>query len=255
MEKLYKIVRNLSETQYELFSAIFQLRAYNEAMRMLVVEDEHRIAAAIKKGLEQESYAVDTAFNGTDGFDLASSEEYDLIILDLMLPGMDGLTICKELRKAHIHTPILILTAKGQVQDKVQGLDSGADDYLTKPFSFEELLARTRALVRRPKTTICSTLAVGTLKLDPKLYAVTRSGTDIHLSGKEFSLLEYLMRQANTIVSKDQIIAHVWNYEADILPNTIEVYIRNLRNKVDKPFNKEKPLIQTIRGFGYKIGN
>lgn len=222
-------------------------------MRMLVIEDEHRIAAAIKKGLEQESYAVDTAFNGTDGFDLASSEEYDVIILDLMLPGMDGLTICKELRKIHIHTPILILTAKGQVQDKVEGLDAGADDYLTKPFSFEELLARIRALIRRPKTAINSFLAVGSLKLDPKSYLVTRSGKEIHLSGKEFSLLEYLMRQASTIVSKDQIIAHVWNYEADILPNTIEVYIRNLRNKVDKPFSKEKPLIHTARGFGYKI--
>lgn len=222
-------------------------------MRILVVEDEHRIAAAIKKGLEQESYAVDTAYTGTDGYDLASSESYDVIILDIMLPGMDGLTMCKQLRKIHVHAPILLLTAKGQIQDKVEGLDAGADDYLTKPFSFEELLARVRALSRRPKTTLNSSLGVGSLTLDQKIYSVTRSGVNIRLSQKEFSLLEYLMRQKGVIVSKDQIIEHVWSYESDILPNTVEVYIRNLRNKIDKPFTKEKPLIHTIRGFGYKI--
>ena len=170
-------------------------------MRILVVEDEHRIAASIKKGLEQEKHAVDLAYTGNVGFDLATTEDYDLIILDLMLPGMDGLALCRELRKRHIHTPILILTAKGQVQDKVQGLDSGADDYLTKPFSFEELLARIRALSRRPKNALDATLKAGNLTLDPKSYEVTRSGTPIQLSSKEFSLVEYLMRHANTIVS------------------------------------------------------
>ncbi|PIP15374.1 DNA-binding response regulator [Candidatus Roizmanbacteria bacterium CG22_combo_CG10-13_8_21_14_all_35_9] len=221
-------------------------------MRILVIEDEHRIANSIKKGLEQENYAVDIAYNGDDGYDLASTEEYDAIILDLMLPGMDGIKISKNLRKEKIHTPILILTAKGQIQDKVIGLDSGADDYMVKPFSFEELLARIRALIRRPKTTIDQVLTVSDLTFNPKTFAVKRSGKLIALSNKEFSLLEYLMRNKGRILSKDQIISHVWDYDADILPNTIEVYIKNLRNKIDLPF-KKNPLIKTIRGFGYKI--
>jgi len=223
-------------------------------MRILVVEDEHRIANSIKKGLEQEKYAVDVAYTGPDGFDLASTEEYDLIILDLMLPEMDGLTICRELRQNKIHIPILILTAKGQTQDKVQGLDSGADDYLTKPFSFEELLARIRALSRRPKNSLSEILTVKDLTLDTKQYSVKRNNKSIQLSVKEFSLLEYLMKSAGKIVSKDQIIGHVWDYDADILPNTVEVYIKNLRTKIDVPFKNKKPLIHTVRGFGYKIG-
>lgn len=224
-------------------------------MKILVVEDEHRIAQSIKKGLEQEHFSVDLAYNGTDGYDLASAEDYDLIILDLMLPGMDGITIEKELRKNHIHTPILILTAKGQIQDKVVGLDSGADDYLTKPFAFEELIARIRALTRRPKHAVDPTLTVGDLMVDPKTYRVMRSGTSIQLTSKEFSLLEYLMRHKGTICTKDQIIAHVWDYNSDILPNTVEVYIRNLRTKIDNPFASAHPLLHTIRGFGYKISN
>ncbi|OGG11553.1 DNA-binding response regulator [Candidatus Gottesmanbacteria bacterium RBG_13_45_10] len=223
-------------------------------MRILVVEDEHRIAQSIKKGLEQEKYAVDVAYTGSDGFDLAASEDYDIIILDLMLPEMDGLTICQELRKKQIHTPVLVLTAKGQVENKVTGLDAGADDYITKPFSFEELLARIRALIRRPKTVIETKLTVSDLSLDSTSYVVTRKNKLIQLSNKEFSLLEYLMRNADKILTKDQIINHVWNYEADILPNTVEVYIRNLRNKIDNPFTPTKPLIHTVRGFGYKIG-
>ena len=223
-------------------------------MRILIVEDEHRIANSIKKGLEQEHYAVDVVYNGTDGFDLASSEDYDLIILDLMLPGMDGVTICKELRQKKIHTPILILTAKGQIQDRVEGLDAGSDDYLIKPFAFEELLARVRALTRRPKSSLSNTLAVADLQLDTILYEVRRGNTMIILSNKEFSLLEYLMRHKDQLLTKEQIISHVWNYDADILPNTVEVYIRNLRNKIDRPFKERKSLIHTIRGFGYKIG-
>ena len=214
-------------------------------MRILVVEDEHRIANSIKKGLEQEKYAVDVAYTGDDGYDMAASEDYDLIILDLMLPGMDGMQICKKLREEKNHTPILILTAKGQVQDKVSGLDNGADDYLTKPFSFEELLARVRALGRRPAEMLDKTLKVGKIDLDPVKFTTVVNGKEVRLSSKEFSLLEYLMRQAGQIVTKDQIIAHVWNYEANILPNTIEVYIRNLRKKGVE--------ISTIRGFGYKI--
>ncbi len=223
-------------------------------MKILIVEDEHRIAGAIKKGLEQEKYTVDIAYDGIEGFDLAVSEDYDLIILDLMLPGMDGYAICKNLRKQRIHIPILILTAKGQIQDKVEGLDCGADDYLTKPFAFEELLARIRALIRRPPQQMNTSLTILDLTLNPKTFMVVRDGREIHLSSKEYSLLEYLIRHKNTIVSKENIIQHVWNYDSDILPNTIEVYIRNLRNKIDRPFTKNKPLIQTIRGFGYKIG-
>lgn len=224
-------------------------------MRILVVEDEHRIANAIKKGLELEKYAVDVAFDGSDGYDLAAGEDYDLIILDLLLPGMDGMKFCQELRKNNNHTPILILTAKGQIQDKVKGLDSGADDYLTKPFSFEELLARIRAIIRRPKTAVSETLKVGDLSLNTNLYSVERSGNKIILTSKEFSLLEYLMRNPGRIIKKDQIIAHVWDYDADILPNTVEVYIKNLRNKIDIPFKNKQTLIHTVRGFGYRIGS
>lgn len=224
-------------------------------MRVLVVEDEHRIANSIKKGLEQERYAVDVAYNGTDGFDLASTEDYDAIILDLLLPGMDGLKICRKLREEGKHTPILILTAKGQTQDKVTGLDSGADDYLTKPFSFEELLARIRALTRRPKNSLPIVLTVEDLQLNTQNFEVKRGKQKIKLSSKEFSLLEYLMRHTRQTMTKEQIISHVWDYDADILPNTVEVYIRNLRRKIDLPFQNKKPLIHTVRGFGYKIGD
>lgn len=236
-----------------VFSAIFQSEPYNIGMRILIVEDEHRIATAVKKGLEQERYAVDVAFSGTDGFDLASTEEYDVIVLDRMLPGMDGLQLCKELRSQKNHTPILLLTAKSQTSDRVEGLDAGADDYLPKPFAFEELVARIRALSRRSKHMTTMQLAVGTLTLNPNTFSVTRSGRAIQLSSKEFSLLEYLMRHARSVLTKEQIIAHVWNYDADILPNTIEVYIKNLRAKIDQPFKHEQPLIKTVRGFGYKI--
>lgn len=223
-------------------------------MRILVVEDEHKIANSIKKGLEQESYAVDVAYDGNSGYDLASTEEYDVIVLDLMLPGMDGMEICKKLRADKIHTPILILTAKGQLGDKVEGLNAGADDYLVKPFAFEELLARIRALFRRPKEAIATILSYKDLSLNPLTFEVKRKDEQIKLSNKEFSLLEYLMRHPKQIFTKEQIIGHVWNYDADILPNTVEVYIGYLRNKIDRPFTKDSPLIHTVRGFGYKIG-
>jgi len=223
-------------------------------MRILVVEDEHRIANSIKKGLQLEKYAVDLAYTGTDGFDLASTEDYDLILLDLMLPGMDGLEICKELRQKQIHTPILILTAKGQIDDKIRGLDSGADDYLTKPFSFEELLARIRALTRRPPNSLDNILTIGDLTLNIQTFEVKRRNKNITLSNKEFSLLEYLMRHPHQIIKKEQIINHVWDYESNILPNTVEVYIKNLRQKIENPFPGQGSLIYTVRGFGYKIG-
>lgn len=223
--------------------------AYNiGAMRILVVEDEHRIANAIKKGLEQEKYAVDVAYTGDDGWDMAVSEDYDVIILDLMLPGQDGETIIRKLRQKQIHTPVLILTARGQTVDKVQGLNAGADDYLTKPFSFEELLARVRALSRRPQGSLNPVLEIGDLKLDTLAYEAKRGNEQVPLSNKEFSLLEYLMRNAHKVLTKAQIISHVWDYDADILPNTVEVYVKALRRKIGQN------LIKTVRGFGYRMG-
>lgn len=219
-----------------------------------MVEDEHKIANSIKKGLEQERYAVDVTYSGTDGYDMASVESYDLIILDLMLPGMDGMAICKKLRGQNNHTPVLILTAKSQIDDKVNGLNCGADDYLTKPFSFEELLARIRALLRRPREALNSKLSVKDLTMDTAGYRVTRGDAMINLSNKEFALLDYLMRNPNKILKKDTIIAHVWDYDANILPNTVEVYIKNLRDKIDTPFPLVPPLIHTVRGFGYLLG-
>lgn len=218
-------------------------------MRILVVEDEHRIAVAIKQGLEDERYAVDVAHDGERGLDLGSSGDYDCLILDLMLPKLDGLTVAKKLRGSGVHTPILMLTAKGELRDRVSGLDSGADDYLPKPFAFEELLARLRALSRRPQNTLGNTLSVADLILDPVKITVVRGVRPLDLSKKEFSILEYLLRHQGSVLSKDQLIAHVWDYDADVLPNTVEVNIRNLRRKLGKP-----DLIKTIRGFGYKIG-
>ena len=216
-------------------------------MRILVIEDEHRIATALKKGLEQERYAVDLAYTGNDGYELATGEDYDLIVMDLMLPMMDGNTICSKLRKENIHTPILMLTAKSQVSDKVRGLDNGADDYLTKPFAFEELLSRIRALLRRPKEETSNELMSGSISMDTKTFEVKVGDKPITLSSKEYSLLEYLLRHKNMIVSKDQIISHVWDYDSDILPNTVEVYIKKLRAK--------GIAITTMRGFGYKLDN
>lgn len=222
-------------------------------MRILVIEDEHKIATAIKKGLEQEKYAVDVEYDADSGYGAALNEPYDVMIIDRMLPGsMEGMEIARKLRAKNIHTPILLLTAKDQVRDRVSGLNAGADDYLVKPFSFEELLARVRALLRRPAEAKSNVLKVGDLTLDTTNYNVKRAGKPITLSSKEFALLEYLMRNAGQVLSKHSIIAHVWNFDADILPNTVEVYIGYLRNKIDKPF-KRRPLLQTRRGFGYKI--
>lgn len=223
-------------------------------MRILVVEDEHKIANSVKKGLEQESFAVDVAYDGTEGYDLASTEPYDVILLDVMLPGMSGMEICENLRKNKIHTPILMLTARGEIDDRVKGLNTGADDYLVKPFAFEELVARIRAIARRPKETTSTTLEVDTLSLDTTSYDVKRAGKSIELTRKEFALLAFLMRHSGQTLSKEQIMESVWSYEADILPNTVEVYMGYLRNKIDRGFPKEQKLVHTVRGFGYKLG-
>jgi len=223
-------------------------------MRILVVEDEHKIARALKDGLEQESYAVDLAYDGESGLNSALNDEYDLIILDVMLPALDGYEVCKQLRQAGSHVPVLMLTAKDQSRDIVRGLDTGADDYLAKPFSFEVLLARVRALLRRPQDSLGEVLQVEDLSLNTITKEVKRAGKSISLSAKEYALLEYLLRNDHKVLSKNNIMTHVWDFDADILPNTVEVFIAYLRAKIDKPF-KGPHLIQTVRGFGYKLGS
>ena len=221
-------------------------------MRILIIEDEHKIARALKKALEQESYAVDVAYDGDEGYAMATTEPYDAAIVDRMLPGShDGIEIVKAMREQKIHTPVLLLTALSSVTQRTDGLDSGADDYLVKPFALEELLARVRALLRRPVEQQSTILKAGDLALNTVTYEVTRNDQPIQLTGKEFALLEYMLRNQNRPLSKEVIIAHVWDYDADILPNTVEVYIKYLRSKVDDPFTK--PLIRTMRGFGYKL--
>ena len=222
-------------------------------MRILIIEDEHKIAQALKKALEQESYAVDVSFDGDDGYAMATTEPYDLAIIDRMIPGKyNGLSIVKEMRKEKIHTPVIILTAKSSVADRTEGLDAGADDYLVKPFALEELLARVRALLRRPVEVQQTILTAGNLSLNTVTCIVKRGETEISLTSKEFALLEYLLRNQGKPSNKDTIISHVWDYNADVLPNTVEVYIKYLRQKIDDPFN-EPPLLHTARGFGYKI--
>lgn len=223
-------------------------------MRVLVVEDDAKIANALKKGLMQQSYAVDVCFDGVEGLAYAKEHSYEVIILDRMLPSMDGIKVIDELRKAQITTPILMLTAKDSVLDRTSGLNAGADDYLIKPFAFIELLARIRALARRPYQTNSSVLAYGDLMLDSVKFEVFRANQPINLSKKEFALLEYMMKNPEMILTKEMIIENVWNFEADILPNTVEVYIGYLRKKIDKPFSKKNSLIHTLRGFGYRLG-
>lgn len=184
------------------------------------------------------------------------SDEYDVVILDRMLPGgVDGIQVCETARAEGIKTPIIMLTAKGQIRDRVVGLNAGADDYIVKPFSFEELLARARALLRRPHELEQNVLKVDDLTLDTLAYEVRREGKRIDLSQTEYSLLEYMMRNAGRVLSKDMIINHVWDFDADVLPNSVEVYVSYLRGKIDRPFKKSAPLIQTVRGFGYRLGS
>ena len=219
-------------------------------MRILIVEDEKKIAGFIKRGLKEEGYAVDAAADGDEGYELASVNDYDLIILDIMLPKCDGVTLCKKLRADKLETPVIMLTAKTSVQDKVTGLDAGANDYLTKPFAFEELLARMRVLLRK-SVQPATRLQVADLVLDLLSHKVTRAGTDIILSSREFALLDYLMRNAGAVVTRTMISEHVWDIDFDTNTNVIDVYINYLRNKIDADFDKK--LIQTIRGRGYML--
>ncbi len=223
-------------------------------MRILVVEDDTKIASALKRGLERQSYAVDVSNDGDHGHMMATTEEYDLVILDRMLPGMDGMAILKAMRDTSIHTPVLLLTAKDRVLDRAEGLNAGADDYLVKPFAFVELIARVRALLRRPQEALDTSIESNGVELDRDSFTATRNGTTIELTAKEFALLEYLISHSGRVVTKDQIMQHVWDYDADILPNTVEVYIGYLRNKIDKAFPDLPNLINTRRGFGYVFG-
>lgn len=223
-------------------------------MRVLVIEDEYKIANALKRGLTAEGYAVDAVYNGDDGLASALESTYDLIVCDRMLPGgYDGIAIVKAMRAENIMTPLLMLTAKDAISDRVAGLDAGADDYLVKPFAFEELLARLRALIRSGQQKSDSpVLAYKELELNLVTKKAIREGVEISLSLKEFSLLDYLMRNAEVVLTKQQIIEHVWDYDADILENNVEAFIGMLRKKIDKPF-KQATYIQTMRGFGYKL--
>jgi two-component system OmpR family response regulator len=223
-------------------------------MRILVIEDEPKIAQAVKRGLELKGFAVDAVNDGDNGLAYARDPDYDLIVLDRMLPGsVDGAQLCQTIRSEGISTPIIMLTARGTIGDKVSGLNSGADDYLVKPFSFDELTARVRALLRRPPTQVGTQLSVDNLSLDTNSYEVSRGDEAVKLSHKEFALLEYFMHHPGQVITKEMIIAHVWDEDSDILPNTIEVYIGYLRNKIDRPFPRAKPLLHTVRGFGYKL--
>lgn len=221
-------------------------------MRILLVEDEHKISTYIKRGLEETGYAVDAVFTGQEALYWAEDSPYDVIILDIMLPELDGLSVCRELRKYGNRTPILMLTARDTVDDRVSGLDAGADDYLVKPFALKELLARLRALFRRTgESSKSSELCVANLSLDTATHRVKRDNDIIDLPAKEFAVLEYMMRLAGRVLTRTQIAEHVWNYDAYNQSNVVDVYIRNLRRKIDDAY--EPKLLHTLRGVGYRL--
>jgi len=221
------------------------------AVRLLVVEDEKKLAASLKRGLEADGFAVDVALDGTDGKWMATENEYDAIVLDIMLPGINGFKLCGELREAGNWTPILMLTAKDGELDETEALDTGADDFLRKPFSHLVLVARIRALLRRGKPERPVDLTAGSLRVDPSDRRVWRDDQEIELTAREFAVLEYLMSNVGTVVSKTDILGHVWDYEFEGDPNIVEVYVRHLRKKIDIPFDTES--IQTVRGAGYRL--
>ncbi len=219
--------------------------------RILVVEDEKKVASFIKRGLEEEDFTVDVAVDGEEGLELATGKRYDLILMDLMLPKKDGLEVIRELRQQEIFTPVLCLTAKDTIEDIVSGLDSGSDDYLTKPFAFAELLARVRALLRRGSQDRGAELVYADLRLDPVTHKVWRADREIDLTAKEYALLEYFMRNAEQVLTRTMIAEHVWDYTFDSFTNIIDVYVNYLRKKIDRDY--EKKLIHTVRGVGYVL--
>ena len=220
-------------------------------MRVLVVEDEPRMATLLERGLREEGYAVDVAADGTNGLWLGTENDYDAVVLDVLLPGIDGFEICRRLRAADRWAPVLLLTARDAVDDRVRGLDAGADDYLTKPFSFAELAARVRALVRRRSGSRPALLEVGDLTLDPAVHRACRGDVELALSPKEMALLELLMRHVGDAVTRTQILEHVWDFAYDGLSNVVDQYIGYLRRKIDRPFDRDD--IETIRGVGYRL--
>jgi two-component system OmpR family response regulator len=220
-------------------------------VRVLIVEDEPKLAALLRRGLRKEGMAVDLAAQGEEAVWKAESTEYDAIILDLMLPGIDGLEVCRRIRDADVWSPVLMLTARDAVRDRVAGLDSGADDYLTKPFSYAELLARLRALVRRGASARPTELVVGSLRLDPARRHVWRDSTEIELSAKEFALLETFMRRPGEVLTRFELLEHAWDYEYENRSNVVDSFVRFLRRKIDKPFGVES--IETVRGAGYRL--
>lgn len=220
-------------------------------MRILIVEDNHRLNHTLKTGLTAEGYAVDVSFDGQEGLELALSTNYDALVLDIMLPEKDGLEVCQTLRQQHINIPILLLTARDTVEDRVKGLDCGADDYLVKPFAMTELLARLRALFRRGTVDKTGLLVVGDLAVDPATHFVERAGQSIELTTKEYTLVEYFARHPNKIISREMLEEHAWNYDYEGISNIVEVYMRRLRRKLDNPF--EVKLFETVRGSGYRL--
>ena len=224
-------------------------------MRILLVEDEIKMARAIRRGLEQEGYAVDAVGDGEEALFRATESDYDGIVLDLMLPGMDGFAVCRTLRSRDRWAPVLVLTARDAVADRIQGLDAGADDYLVKPFAFGELLARLRALVRRGPGARPAVLKVDDVSLDPAAHRVLRAGHAVELSAREFALLEYLMRHAGEVVTRTRILDHVWDYNYDGLSNVVDVYVGYLRRKLGTPPGGGEPFIRTVRGVGYVVGS
>jgi two-component system OmpR family response regulator len=221
-------------------------------VRILVVDDEVKLVRALRRGLEREGHAVDVAYDSTEALFRAGEQDYDAILLDVMLPGTDGVEVCRTLRSQGRWAPILMLTARDAVGDRIRGLDAGADDYLIKPFAFAELLARLRALVRRGAPERPARLRVEDLELDPASRTVTRDGRPVELSPKEFALLEFLMRHPGEVVNRRQILEHVWDYDYDGLSNVVDVYVSYLRRKLERPF--DRPLIRTARGVGYGVG-
>jgi DNA-binding response OmpR family regulator len=220
-------------------------------MRILVVEDNHRLSTSLQLNLAHEGYSVDTAYDGQEGQDLAELAPYDLIVLDVLLPAKDGFEVCRDLRRRRIHTPILLLTARDSVDDRVEGLDCGADDYLVKPFAMQELLARLRALLRRQQPYQPGRLEMGGLVVDPSTHTALRGGQLIELTPKEFALLEFLLRHPNQVVTRQLIEQHIWNYDFECESNVIDVYVRRLRRKIDDPYPIK--LLTTVRGIGYRL--
>ncbi len=223
----------------------------NEGMRILIVEDELKMASLLRRGLVEEAHAADVAVSGEDALWMAGATDYDAIVLDLMLPGFDGFEVCRRLRADGVWSPVLMLTARHAVEDRIDGLDAGADDYLTKPFSFAELLARLRALVRRGGAERPAVLAVGDLRLDPATRRVWRGETEVELSAKEYALLETFMRRPGRVLSRFELLEHAWDYDYEHRSNVTDVYVRYLREKIDRPFGRTA--IETVRGAGYRL--